>query len=44
MRRYRELKAVYDRRKSLLRLPSGDREAVWLENQRVAHRNGRLAP
>ncbi|MEU7028916.1 Helicase associated domain protein [Streptomyces sp. NPDC046275] len=44
MRRYRELKAVYDQRKSLLRLPSGGREAVWLENQRIAHRHGRLAP
>ncbi|MFJ9580743.1 Helicase associated domain protein [Streptomyces sp. NPDC101191] len=43
MRRYLELKAVYDRRKSLLRLPAADPEAVWLENQRVAHRNGRLA-
>ncbi|MEU9168537.1 Helicase associated domain protein [Streptomyces sp. NPDC048420] len=44
MRRYRELKTVYDRRGSLLRLPAGDPEAVWLENQRVAQRGGRLAP
>ncbi|MET9083599.1 Helicase associated domain protein [Streptomyces sp. NPDC004237] len=44
IRRYLKLKAIYDRRKSLLRLPASDPEAVWLENQRVAHRNGRLAP
>ncbi|MFD6329281.1 Helicase associated domain protein [Streptomyces niveus] len=43
MRRYRDLKTIYDRRKSLLRLPATSPEAKWLEGQRVGHRNGRLA-
>lgn len=41
MLRYRELKAVYDRRKSLLRLPPDD-QSSWLEQQRAAYRKGRL--
>lgn len=44
MRRYRDLKTIYDRRGSLLRLAASTPEAVWLEGQRAAHRNGRLAP
>lgn len=44
MRRYRGLKTIYDRRKSLLRLPADTPEATWLEGQRATHRNSRLAP
>ncbi|MEY9846163.1 superfamily II DNA or RNA helicase [Streptacidiphilus sp. BW17] len=44
MRRYQELKAIYDRRGSLLRLPSTSREAIWLEGQRASFRKGRLDP
>lgn len=43
MRRYRDLETIYDRRGSLLRLSAATPEARWLEGQRVAHRNGRLA-
>ncbi|MGQ4487606.1 Helicase associated domain protein [Streptomyces sp. SAS_281] len=43
MRRYGELKMIYDRRGSLLRLGAATREARWLEGQRAAHRKGRLA-
>ncbi|MGW1018721.1 Helicase associated domain protein [Streptomyces niveus] len=43
MRRYRDLETIYDQRKSLLRLSATTPEARWLEGQRVAHRNGRLA-
>lgn len=43
MRRYRDLKTIYDRRKSLLRLSATTPEAKWLEGQRAAHRKGRLA-
>lgn len=43
MRRYRDLETIYDRRGSLLRLSAATPEAGWLEGQRVAHRNGRLA-
>lgn len=40
MRRYHELKAIHDDRGTLLRLPAGSREAVWLENQIVNARRG----
>ncbi|MFF4534117.1 Helicase associated domain protein [Streptomyces sp. NPDC001407] len=43
MRRYRELKAVFDQRGTVLRLPTTTPEAIWLENQHVAYRNGRVA-
>ncbi|MGP4114016.1 Helicase associated domain protein [Streptomyces sp. 4N509B] len=43
MRRYRELERIYHRHKNLLRLPEKSPEAVWLEGQRAAYRNGRLA-
>ncbi|MFD0635442.1 Helicase associated domain protein [Catenulispora yoronensis] len=43
LRRYAEVKAVHDRRGSLLRLPAASREGIWLENQRIAHKSGRLA-
>jgi superfamily II DNA or RNA helicase len=42
MRRWRELKAIYDRRGSLLRLPGDSREAIWLEGQRATYRRGQL--
>ncbi|MEU9337965.1 Helicase associated domain protein [Streptomyces sp. NPDC048290] len=44
MRRFHQLKAVHDRRTSVLRLPGDMPEAVWLESQYVSHRNGRLDP
>lgn len=43
MRRYNELKAIHERRGTLLRLPAASPEATWLEGQRAASRNGRLA-
>ncbi|GAA2255733.1 DEAD/DEAH box helicase [Kitasatospora cystarginea] len=44
MRRYQQLKAVFDDRGSLLRLPGGSPDATWIEGQRASFRNGRLAP
>ncbi|MFF1712187.1 Helicase associated domain protein [Streptomyces sp. NPDC058268] len=43
MRRYNELKAIHERRGTLMRLPVASPEATWLEGQRAASRNGRLA-
>ena len=44
MRRYRELNAIYSRRKTLLRLPNDSAGATWLTTQHMAHKNGRLEP
>lgn len=41
--RYLEVKALYDHRGSVLRLPVNSPEAVWLDIQYAAHRNGHLS-
>lgn len=43
MQRYREVKAVYERRGSLRKLPGASREAIWLEGQVATHRRGHLS-
>lgn len=42
MRRYHELKTIYEQRGSILRLPRTFRESIWLEGQKASYRRGVL--